>query len=256
MAMSKKARAAALKNLAKARAAKRAKKRNFASIQKMSGYSRSKKRAKAAKAAGAVKRRSARLKKSGVIRPVVVLSGGQFHRPAKSKYFKGPTRINRRRKYRTNPGVSISSVKSLFTPRSITRILSVGGGVLGGAFLTRFLNTGTIPGLSMQIIPASILGPLAKARPAFGLVQVVVGMYLQKKRNPIVKDVGIGMAAVGGFDLLTQILSLAGIANLPTLSGMNVQPYLGMNVQPQYLGMNVQTMQGENAPSMADLIEV
>lgn len=254
MAMSKKARAAAIRNLAKARAAKRAKKRNFASIQKMSGYSRSKKRAKVAKSA---KRRSARLKKSGVIRPVVVLSGGKFHRPKHSKYFKGPTRINRRRKYRNNPGMSISSVKGLFNPRSITRILSVGGGVLGGAFLTRFLNTGMLPGLSMQIIPDSFLPTLTKARPVFGLVQVVVGMYLQKKRSLIAKDIGIGMAAVGGFDLLTQILSLAGIGNLPTLGGMNVQPSLaGMNVQPSFLGMNVQTMQGENSPSMADLYEV
>lgn len=253
MAMSKKAKAAAIKNLAKARAAKRAKKRGK---RKASPVAHSVKRAKRAKRAKRTKRRSSHLKTSGRIRPVLVVSGGQFRRPAKSKYFTGPTRINRRRKYRKNPGVSIASVKSLFTPRSITRILSVGGGVLGGAFLTRFLNTGMIPGLSMQIIPASFLAPLSKARPVFGLAQVVVGMYLQKKRSPIVKDIGIGMAAVGGFDLLTQILSLAGLTNLPTLSGMNVQPYLGMNVSPSFLGMNVQTMQGENAPSMADLYEV
>lgn len=252
MAMSKKAKAAALKNLAKARAAKRAKKR---------GKKRSKAGAKShtASAPKRAKRRkrSSGLKTSGRIRPVLVVSGGQFRRPKKSKYFTGPTRINRRRRYRKNPGVSLSGVKNIFKPRSITRILSVGGGVLGGAFLTRFLATGVLPGLSMQIIPVSILGPLSKARPVFGLVQVMVGMYLQKRRSPVVKDIGIGMAAVGGFDLLTQILRLAGLTNLPTLGGMNVDASLmGMNVSPSFLGMNVQTMAGENVPSMADLYEV
>lgn len=250
MVMSKKAKAAALKNLAKARAAKRAKKRGKRTKRRASHVAHAAKPAKRAKR----RKRSSHLKTSGRIRPVLVVSGGQFRRPAKSKYFTGPTRINRRRRYRRNPGMNLSSVKGIFKPRSITRILSVGGGVLGGAFLTRLLSSGMIPGLSTQIIPPSFLGPLSKARPVFGLVQVMVGMYLQKQRSPVMKDLGIGVAAVGGFDLLTQILSLVGVTNLPTLGGMNVNASLmGMNVSPSFLGMNVQTMAGENVPSMSDV---
>ncbi len=251
MAMTKKARAAALKNLAKARAAKRSKKRG--------------KRAHAAPVKRSRKtrrRRSRALKSSGRIRPVVVVSGGKYHRPKGSKYFRGPTRINRRRKYRRNPGRALPGLKSLFSTKILTRVLSMGGGVLGGAFLIRFLLTGMLPGLNMQIIPASFLAPLSKARPVFGIAQVIAGVYLQKKRSPIAKDIGIGLTAIGGYDLLTQILSLVGVTSLPTLAGMNVSPYLGMNVSPSFLGMNTQPggqqiiLQGENVPSMDDLYSV
>lgn len=264
MALTKKQRAAALKNLAKARAARRRK----------SHPKRKASKAKATRTKGARKRRARRaLKASGRIRPVVIVSGGKYHRPKGSHYFSKPTKINRRRKYRRNPAKTVAMVKSIFTMRSLTRILSVGGGVLGGGVLIQFLTTGMLPLIATPLLPASITAPLSKARPGFGLIAVLAGMYMQKRRSPIAKDVGVGIAALGGYDLLVQILRLVGVSNLPMLSGMNVSPYLGMNVQsylgenvtiPNYLGENVDmnlsqspfVLAGENAPSMDDMIAI
>lgn len=249
MALTKKQRAAAIKNLAKARAAKRRKSGSRPKAAKVSKRRRA--------------RHSFKPKVSGKIRPVVIVSGGKYHRPKKSHYFSKPTKINRRRKYRRNPAKTVAMVKQVFAPKSLIRILSVGGGVLGGGVLLQFLSTGTLPGIATPILPASITAPLAKARPGFGLIAVFAGMYMQKRRSPVVQDAGIGVAALGGYDLLVQLLRLVGVANLPMLSGMNVQPYLGMNVQT-YLGENVNMnlqespfiLAGENAPSMDDVMSV
>lgn len=237
--MSTKQRAAALKNLAKARRARRKPKSSSHKAHRKS-------RRKARKAARAKHRRA--LKHSGRIRPVVIVSGGKYHRPKRSKYFSRPTRINRRRRARHNPGFS-GSVKSIFKMSTLKRVLAVGGGILTGTFVSKFLSTGMLPGVSTPILPASVTSVLAKARPVHGVFHLIVGFYLQKQRNPIVKDLGMGVAALGGFDLLTQVLSLAGVKNLPTFSGMNVN-LLGMNVNPQKPAI---VLQGESPSySMAD----
>ncbi len=240
--MSPKQRKAAIKNLKKARAARR----------KGRSAPRAKARRKShKKARKSAKRRRFHAKASGRIRPVVVVSHGKYHRPKRSKYFKGPTRINRRRRSaRRNPGGLTGSVKSIFKVATLKRVLSVGGGILAGTFVSRFLSTGIVPGMATPVLPASVTVMLAKARPVHGLFHLLVGFYLQKQRNPIVKDVGMGVAALGGFDLLTQVLTLAGVKNLPTFAGMNVS----------LMGMNVNTMarpivlQGNyaNEPSMND----
>ena len=238
---SKKQRAAALKNLAKARRARR---------KSPSPKARRRSRRKAAKKATRARRRHFHAKSSGRIRPVVIVSGGKFHRPKKSKYFSRPVRINRRRRrsVRRNPGFS-GSMRSILKVSTLKRVLSVGGGILAGTFVSKFLSTGTVPGMATPVLPASVTSVLAKARPVHGLFHLAVGFYLQKQRNPIVKDMGMGVAALGGFDLLTQVLSLAGVKNLPTFSGMNVS-LMGMNVDAHRAPVVLSGMHSE--PSMAD----
>lgn len=239
--MSPKQRKAALKNLKKARAARRKGRTSHRAKAHRKSHKKARKSAK--------RRRS--LKASGRIRPVVIVSGGKYHRPKKSKYFRGPTRINKRRRHaRRNPGGLTGSVKSILRVSTLKRVLSVGGGILAGTFVSRFLSTGIVPGMATPVLPASVTTVLAKARPVHGLFHLLVGFYLQKQRNPIVKDVGMGVAALGGFDLLTQVLSLAGVKNLPTFAGMNV-PFMGMNVNTAARPI---VLQGNyaNEPSMSD----
>jgi len=186
------------------------------------------------------RRRSKSLKRSGRIRPVVIVSGGGYHRPKKSKYFKGRTVINRRRSkskrrysrrpMRMNP-FNVGSIKRILELRNIFHYLSIGGGILAGAFLTRFFTTGNVPFAAPGTPPAwaSPTSWWGKLRPAHGLIHVILGsMAASKAKNPYIKDAGIGMASIGGYDLLTQLLTLAGMTGIPTLSGMDVSVY-GMN---------------------------
>lgn len=229
--MSKKARAAALRNLAKARRARK----------KSAPVSKKRRRAKSSKRRA---RRSKALKASGRIRPVVIVSGGKYHRPKKSKYFRGPTRINprRRRRYRRNPVFGLPKLTRLFSVKTFTRYAAIGGGMLAGTMFSRFLNTGMVPFLNTVALPAAVTDVLSKARPIHGFAHIALGWAIQTKaRNPIMKDVGVGLAALGGFDLLMQVLTLAGVKNLPTFSGMNVE-MMGMNVDagmPTVLAGNV-----------------
>lgn len=174
------------------------------------------------------RRRSRRLKTTGRVRPVVIVSGGKYHRPKKSKYFPSPTRINprRRRHSRHNPAIS-KSIKQAFTMRSLSRFFAIGGGLFAGTLFSRLLNTGALPFTTQTVLPASVTSALAKVRPFHGLLHIGLGVLITSKaKNPHIKDVGVGLAALGGFDLFTQILSAVGMKGLPTFSGMNVN---GMN---------------------------
>lgn len=208
-------------------------------------YHRARRAAKAAgsaprkrkrKASKKARRASFRRKASGRIRPVVIVSGNGFRRPAKSKYFSGPTRINPRRRrksrrgMRRNPGFSrMLPLRSAFSKSSLMHYVGIGGGIGLGAMLSRFLNTGAVPFMSAPPTVPSWVVTLQKARPLHGLIHILVGVTLASKvRNPIAKDLGAGLAALGGFDLLMQGLTFAGVKGLPTFSGMNVN-LMGMN---------------------------
>lgn len=224
---------------------KKRKKSNIAAMQ--AGLKRYRARLKRGKApakkhrrrkrrARAVARRTSfRRKASGRIRPVVIVSGGSFRRPAKSKYFPRPTRINplrnpRRRRFRRNPIGKMLPFRQAFNKRTLVRYAAVGGGIGLGALLSRFLNTGAIPFMAPPAVAPAWVATLQKARVAHGLIHILVGVTIQAKmRNPMAKDFGVGLAALGGFDLLMQILSKLGVQGLPTFSGMNVS-FMGMNV--------------------------
>jgi hypothetical protein len=158
------------------------------------------------------------------IRPVVIVSGGKFYRPRRSKAFKRPTRINGRRRRRSNPAVSIRNV---FSMRNITRYLSIGGGMVAGNMVTSFVATGVLPfGGTTSIYPDSVQEMMAKARPVLGLANLLVGAFVASKvRNPMLKDAALGIAAYGGFDLFTQVLGMMGVTQL---AGMDISgPFLG-----------------------------
>jgi hypothetical protein len=220
----------AVKTRKKKRTAKRRKARSVAAPARPKRRRKSRRVRKASRKA---RRASFRRKSSGRIRPVVIVSGSGFRRPAKSKYFSGPTRINRRRRGRArkNPfSGGALSIRKVFSKNTLMRYVGLGGGIGLGALFSRFLNTGVVPFSSTALIPATMVATLQKARPFHGLIHILVGVTIAAKiRNPIAKDVGAGLAALGGFDLLMQLLSKMGVTNLPTFSGMNVD-FMGMNV--------------------------
>lgn len=228
--MTSKQRSAALRNLKKARSARR----------KKSAIPRKRRRSRG-------KRGMRRSRARHSARPVMIVASS-----APSRKRKSARRVKRsRRRMRKNPNFS-TSFRSLTKISAWKRIFAVGGGVLGGTLLTSFLTTGMFPGSTMTLIPASVTGMLSKARPIHGVVHLMIGFYLQKKRNPMVKDIGLGVAAQGGYDILTQVLKLAGL-NIPTLAGMNVS-MLGMNVNPQATAPIV--LQGDEPSMQDDLIAI
>lgn len=171
-------------------------------------------------------RRKARASKRRVgrrIRPTIIMAkSGKYYRPRRSKYFKKPRRINGRRR-RANGSKSImAAVKNVFQVRTISRYAAIGGGIFAGTLFSRMLNTGVVPFTSMAM-PQSVTQTLAKVRPFHGLLHILAGTLIASKvRNKYIQDAGLGIAALGGFDLLMQLLSKAGMVNLPTFSGMNV----------------------------------
>ena len=186
------------------------------------------------------------------IRPTVILAKtGRYYRPRRSKYFTRPRRINRRR--RNGMGGSIvSGIKRVFTVSSISNYISIGGGIFVGSLLSKMLNTGIVP-FTTTLLPAAVSDALSNkyVRPFHGFIHIILGTVIASKvKNKYVKDAGIGLAALGGFDLLTQILSAVGATGLPTFSGMNVNllgrtsystPGMsGMNVD--FRGMSVDTL--------------
>jgi hypothetical protein len=225
----------------------------------------------AARAAAApAKRRKSRrkgrkaAKRSGRrIRPTILVSKtGAYRRPRRSKYFKRPRMVNgrkrRRLSRRRNGGSLMSIVKRTLTVSTLSGYLSIGGGIFAGAMLSRMLNTGVVP-FTETALPASVSETLGSkyVRPFHGILHIVLGgLIASKVKNKYVRDAGMGLAALGGYDLLSQALSALGVANLPSLSGMNVNmlgrtSYSGMNVDLLGGGMNVDLM-GDSRSSDAE----
>lgn len=225
------------------------------------------KRRKSRKATKSVKRRktSRKAKRSTAgkrIRPVILSRGGKYYRPRRSKYFKTARRVNGRR--RRNGSSLINTVKSMIKVPSLLRYASIGGGIFGGTLLSKLLNTGLVPFTSLAL-PASITTTLAKVRPAHGLIHILAGTVIASKaRNKHIKDAALGLAALGSFDLLMQVLAMAGMKNLPTFSGMNIDlhgmtQYAGMTYPgamygrvPRQAGMNVD-LRGRRTRAMAGM---
>ncbi len=227
---------------------------------KRSKARKSSKRRRRAVAAAPKRRKTRRkrvkaAKRSGRrIRPtILVTKSGLYRRPRRSKYFKRPRMVNgrkRRRLSRRRNGASLmSTVKKVLTVSTLSGYLSIGGGIFAGAMLSRMLNTGLIP-FTASALPASVSETLGSkyVRPFHGILHIVLGAVIASKvKNKYVRDAGMGLAALGGYDLLSQALSALGVANLPVLSGMNVNmlsrtSYAGMNVDLLGGGMNVDLM--------------
>lgn len=211
-------------------------------LAKMSAGKQAAKKARKApkrkKSRKASKRRASSVKRR--IRPTVLVSrSGRYYRPKRSKYFTRPRRINRRRRNGMG-GNLMSIIKRTFTLNSVTNYLGIGGGLFVGTMLSKMLNTGIVP-FTNTALPASLTNTLSGkyVRPFHGFIHIILGTLIASKvRNKYAKDVGVGLAALGGFDLLTQALSAMGMVGLPTFSGMNVN-MLGRTHYNELSGMNV-----------------
>jgi len=191
------------------------------------------------------------------IRPVILVSkSGGYRRPRRSKYFTRPRMVNGRRRRRNGGGSLMSVVKKTFTVATVSGYLAIGGGIFAGALLSRMLNTGLVP-FTTTALPASVSETLGGkyVRPFQGLIHIVLGgLIAAKVKNKHVQNAGLGLAALGGYDLLSQALTAVGMTALPTFAGMNVDllggrtSYTGMNVNLLGGGMNVDLM-GNDARS-------
>lgn len=199
-------------------------------------------------------RRKAAKRSGRRIRPtILVTKTGAYRRPRRSKYFKRPRMVNgrkhRRVTRRRNGGTIMSAIKRTLTVSTLSGYLSIGGGIFAGAMLSRMLNTGLVP-FTTTALPASVSNTLGSkyVRPFHGILHIVLGSIIASKvKNKYVRDAGMGLAALGGYDLLSQALSAIGVADLPSLSGMNHNilsrtSYSGMNVDLLGGGMNVDLM--------------
>ena len=192
------------------------------------------------------------------IRPTILVSkSGGYRRPRRSKYFTRPRMVNgkrRRLSRRRNGGSLMSIVKKTLTVSTLSGYLSIGGGIFAGALLSRMLNTGLVP-FTTAALPAAVSETLGGkyVRPFQGVIHIVLGgLIAAKVKNKYLRDAGMGLAALGGYDLLSQALGAMGVASLPTFSGMNVNllgrtSYNGgMNVDLLGGGMNVDLMGGND----------
>lgn len=206
------------------------------------------KQKKASKKKATKKEKAARRR----IRPTVMVStSGRYYRPSRSKYFKRPRMVNprKRRHTRRKNGNIMSAIKRTLTVSTLSGYLSIGGGIFAGAMLSKMLNTGLVP-FTTTALPESVTSFTSQkyVRPFQGILHIVLGTVIASKvKNKYLKDAGMGLAAMGGYDLLSQALSFMGVANLPSLSGMNVDllgrtSYSGMNVNMLGGGMNVDLM--------------
>lgn len=203
------------------------------------------------------KSRKKAAKRSGRrIRPTILVSkSGTYHRPRRSKYFTRPRMVNGRRRKsrrlsRRRNGSVMSAIKRTLTMSTLSGYLSIGGGIFAGALISRMLNTGLVP-FTTSALPVSVttFANQKYVRPFQGILHIVLGTVIASKvKNKYVRDAGMGLAALGGYDLLSQALSFMGVANLPVLSGMNVN----MLGRSGYSGMNVDLLGGMNVDLMGN----
>lgn len=229
------------------------------------------------------RRRKASRKRAGRrIRPTIIVGkSGRYHRPRRSKYFKRARLVNPKRRRRSHRkhlarrrngigGNLKSIVKNVLTPRTLTGYLAMGGGFLGGSYLKSFVTTGYNPfgDQTKTLYSAEVLSFMSGSwgRPLACIINIIVGsLVMSKGRNRLLKDAGLGLAASGGYGLLTEGLAALKIP-VPGLYGMNVdllgktmyaghsRRLSGMNVDLRgdtYKGMNV-TLMGDARSSDAE----
>ncbi len=265
--MAKRRRSVKSRKTSKRRKSARLSRTAFLSLMKKGKAKKARKSGKRRKSVAKRTRKAAKRRKSTTgkrIRPVIISRGKGLYRPARSKTFKVSRRVNGRRRRRNGAlgGSLVRTVKGMFQVPSLLKYASIGGGIFGGTLLSKLLNTGLVPFTSIAL-PASITSTLAKVRPAHGLVHIALGAVVaSKSRNKHVKDAAIGLAALGSFDLLMQVLAMAGMKNLPTFSGMNIDlrgmSQYGMSYPgsvygaPKQAGMNVD-LRGRRTRAMAGM---
>ena len=122
--------------------------------------------------------------------------------------------------------LSAGRIKSALSVRNLTHLMSLGGGFLVGMQLSAFLAGGSFFGMGTGTLSNAMW---QKARPVQGLVHVIAGgMLASKARSPLVKNIALGVAASGAYDVLAQVLNMAGVKLLPVMGGWNMpRPQMG-----------------------------
>lgn len=141
---------------------------------------------------------------AGKHRPLIFKRGGKLYRSKRSKFFSGPTMINprrrRRRGYRRNP----FNVKALLNKDWLMTIASFSGGMVLGTLALPVIN---------KLVPAT---SQTKVRPYLGLAHVILGGllagFVKNKRG---REVGLGVAAIGVYDVIAHLLPTWQLPTIP-----------------------------------------
>lgn len=153
-------------------------------------------------------------------RPVLIFGRGHsVKRPRGSKLMRHVTRINPAMALR-HPGAAL---KKILSKGNLVTVFGIGGGFAIGTQVSRFLASGSFFTYNMSSMP-SFLTSIAPYRKFHGAVSILVGGFMSMSaRRPILKDLGIGIAVSGTYDLLAQLLNGATPNKyLPTFAGYNI----------------------------------
>lgn len=177
-------------------------------------------------------------------RPRIRFFGGKWHRSKKSRLFSGPVMLNPRRRrhsrkrrsfmFRHNPMVSVryprshrrhyrhnpfnlrgvgASMKRIVSRPWLTKIGTIGGGIAAGM---------AGKSLVVSLMPRIGLGQFTQYSGAGNIIlgSIIAGMM----RKPMLKEIGVTMAAVGLYDLIASSVPMLRLPVLPSIDVMSMVP--------------------------------
>lgn len=149
-----------------------------------------------------------------VYRPRLYKLRGRWRRSKRSRLFRraGPVMINprysRRRGRRHNPAI-VRSLRSAFSRQWLMQSATIGGGIALGALGLPIVN---------RLIPSA---NRAQMRPYFGVFHILLGSLIAGfGRRSYIKTLGVTIAGVGAYDLISQNVSQLGLPLLPDSSSL------------------------------------
>lgn len=168
--------------------------------------------------------------------------GKGLARPSGSR-IRRPVRINpvyaskRRKSVRRNPG--LKSIGKIFSVASLMPVIKLGGGFVAG-------------GMAMPVLYRYTPESMKKYDQYLGIVHVLLGgIIVAFVKNKTAKEVGIGIASSGVYDLVAKNVTALELPALPRTSAL-VTKYLKGSYNPMnpMLAANYRSA-GELAPAMA-----
>ena len=143
------------------------------------------------------------------LRPVIIKYGDSFKRPKHSRTFKKATMVNpkRRRKVRRNPKISL---KGVFNRNTVMTIGTLGIGVMSWSY---------IKGYALKTLEKN--SATSKISGYVGIIPAILGLLMvSMTRKPLLKNIGLGIGAIGVYDLLaTNVSALKLVAPSAQMSG-------------------------------------
>jgi len=137
----------------------------------------------------------------GTYRPVLKYTNKGWRRPKRSRLMRKATRVNPRRRRRTRRNPSLN-LRTLFAKRNLIHITAVAGGIAGGML--------AVPAI-LRVAPQ-----LGEHRQFLGGIPLVLGLGIGgMARKPAIKTAGMTLAAVGLYDLISQLVTALRLPTLP-----------------------------------------